>query len=76
MQAEMNEALAKDQLVSALILRQSKLDAEQLAVRRDIAQEEERHEHDESHGEKQLMLHRAHRRANALRAIRQHGHVH
>ena len=40
MQAEMNEALAKDQLVSALMLRQSKLDAEQLAVRRDIAQEQ------------------------------------
>jgi HlyD family secretion protein len=36
----MNEALAKDQLVSELILRQSKLDAEQLAVRRDIAQEQ------------------------------------
>jgi HlyD family secretion protein len=40
MQAEMNEALAKDQLVSDLILRQSKLDEEQLAVRRDIAQEQ------------------------------------
>jgi HlyD family secretion protein len=40
MQAEMNEALAKDQLVSDLILRQSKLDAEQLAIRRDIAQEQ------------------------------------
>jgi HlyD family secretion protein len=40
MQAEMNEALAKDQLVSDLILRQSKLDAQQLAVRRDIAQEQ------------------------------------
>src|SRR5215467_5020828 len=40
MQFEMNEALAKDQLVSDLILRQSKLDAEQLAVRRDIAQEQ------------------------------------
>jgi HlyD family secretion protein len=40
MQEEMNEALAKDQLVSELILRQSKLDAEQLAVRRDIAQEQ------------------------------------
>jgi HlyD family secretion protein len=40
MQLEMNEALAKDQLVSELILRQSKLDAEQLAVRRDIAQEQ------------------------------------
>jgi HlyD family secretion protein len=40
MQAEMNEALAKDQLVSDLILRQSKLDADQLAIRRDIAQEQ------------------------------------
>src|SRR6478752_10806030 len=40
MQAEMNEALAKDQLVSELILRQSKLDTEQLAIRRDIAQEQ------------------------------------
>jgi HlyD family secretion protein len=40
MQLEMNEALAKDQLVSDLILRQSKLDAEQLAIRRDIAQEQ------------------------------------
>jgi HlyD family secretion protein len=40
MQAEMNEALAKDQLVSDLILRQSKLDETQLAVRRDIAQEQ------------------------------------
>lgn len=40
MQEEMNEALAKDELVSDLILRQSKLDAEQLAIRRDIAQEQ------------------------------------
>ena len=40
MQAEMNEALAANQLVSALTLRQSRLDAEQLAVRRDIAQEQ------------------------------------
>src|SRR5215475_7886189 len=40
MQFEMNEALAKDQLVSDLILRQSKLDADQLAIRRDIAQEQ------------------------------------
>ena len=40
MQAEMNEALAKDRLVSELVLRQSKLDAEQLAIRRDIAQEQ------------------------------------
>jgi HlyD family secretion protein len=37
MQAEMNEALAKDQLVSDLILRQSKTDAEQLAIRHEIA---------------------------------------
>jgi HlyD family secretion protein len=40
MQAEMNEALAKDKLVSDLVLRQSKLDAEQLAIRRGIAQEQ------------------------------------
>ena len=40
MQAEMNEALAKEQLVSELMLRQSKLDAEQLAIARDIAQEQ------------------------------------
>lgn len=40
MQAEMNEALAKDRLVSELVLRQSKLDAEQLLIRRDIAQEQ------------------------------------
>src|SRR5262245_66647733 len=40
MQFEMNEALAKDKLVSELVLRQSKLDADQLAVRRDIAQEQ------------------------------------
>src|SRR5262245_65015826 len=40
MQWEMNEALAKDKLVSELVLRQSKLDAEQLATRRDIAQEQ------------------------------------
>jgi HlyD family secretion protein len=40
MQAEMNEALAKDQLVSDLVLRQSQLDATQLAVRRGIAQEQ------------------------------------
>jgi HlyD family secretion protein len=37
MQAEMNEALAKDQLVSALVLKQSQVDAEQLAVRNEIA---------------------------------------
>lgn len=40
MQAEMNQALAKDKLVSELVLRQSMLDAEQLAVRRTIAQEQ------------------------------------
>jgi len=40
MQVEMNEALAARQLVSALTLRQSRLDAEQLAIRRDIAQEQ------------------------------------
>ena len=40
MQAEMNEALAKEQLVSALMLRQSKMDAEQLAVRDDIARQQ------------------------------------
>jgi len=40
MQVEMNEALAKDQLVSALILRQSRLDAEQHKVRHQIAQEQ------------------------------------
>src|SRR5439155_9820185 len=40
MQFEMNEALAKDRLVSDLVLRQSRLDAEQLDVRRGIAQEQ------------------------------------
>ena len=40
MQAEMNEALAKGQLVSALALRQSKMDAEQLVVRDDIARQQ------------------------------------
>ena len=40
MQAEMNEALAKGQLVSALALRQSKMDADQLAIRDDIAQQQ------------------------------------
>jgi HlyD family secretion protein len=40
MQAEMNEELAKDQLVSELVRRQSKLDAEQLAERNQIAQEQ------------------------------------
>jgi HlyD family secretion protein len=37
MQAEMNEALAAKQLVSALALRQSQIDAEQHAMRREIA---------------------------------------
>src|SRR5438034_1757359 len=40
MQAEMNDALAKGQLVSALALRQSKMDAEQLAIRDDIAHQQ------------------------------------
>jgi HlyD family secretion protein len=40
MQAEMNEALAVKQLVSALTLRQSKADAEQLAIRDQIAQQQ------------------------------------
>ena len=40
MQAQMNEALAKDQLVSELVLRQSKVDADQLEVRNQIAHEQ------------------------------------
>jgi HlyD family secretion protein len=40
MQVQMNEALAKDQLISQLQLRQSQLDAEQLSVRNKIAQEQ------------------------------------
>ncbi|PWT85537.1 MAG: RND transporter [Blastocatellia bacterium] len=40
MQAQMNEALAKDQLVSELVLRQSKVDAEQLAIRNEIAKQQ------------------------------------
>src|SRR3989442_268128 len=40
MQAEMNDALAKAQLVSALALRQSKVDAEQLAIRDEIAKQQ------------------------------------
>ncbi len=40
MQVEMNEALARDELVSALVLRQSRLDADQLGVRHQIAQEQ------------------------------------
>ena len=37
MQAQMNEALAKDKLVSDLVLKQSQVDAEQLKVRDEIA---------------------------------------
>ena len=40
MQVQMNEALAKDQLISQLQLRQSQLDAQQLEVRNKIAQEQ------------------------------------
>src|SRR5512140_205308 len=40
MQAEMNAALAKDQLVSELVLKQSQVDADQLAVRSDIARQQ------------------------------------
>src|SRR6185295_7130853 len=40
MQAQMNEALAKDQLVSDLVLKQSKVDADQLAVRNEIAKQQ------------------------------------
>jgi HlyD family secretion protein len=40
MSAEMNEALAERQLVSALVLRQSQVDAEQLAVRAQIASDQ------------------------------------
>jgi HlyD family secretion protein len=40
MQAQMNEALAKDQLVSELVLRQSRVDAEQLAIRNEIAKQQ------------------------------------
>jgi HlyD family secretion protein len=38
MQAEMNEALAKDQLISALVLRQSKVKADELSTRQQIEQ--------------------------------------
>ncbi len=38
--AEMKEALAKDQLVSALDLKQARVDAEQLAIRDDIAKQQ------------------------------------
>jgi HlyD family secretion protein len=37
---EMKEALAKDQLVSALDLKQAKVDSEQLAIRTDIARQQ------------------------------------
>jgi len=37
---EMKEALAKDQLVSALELKQAKVDSEQLAIRADIARQQ------------------------------------
>src|SRR5215211_2410686 len=40
MQAQMNEALAKDQLVSALVLQQSKVDATSLGVRNQIAKDQ------------------------------------
>src|SRR5438093_7573408 len=40
MQAQMNEALAKDQLVSALVLRQSQVERDQLGVRTEIAKEQ------------------------------------
>jgi HlyD family secretion protein len=40
MQAQMNEALAKDQLVSDLVLKQSQVDAEQLGVRNTISKEQ------------------------------------
>jgi HlyD family secretion protein len=40
MQAQMNEALYKDQLVSQLVLKQSQVDAEQLKVRNQIAQDQ------------------------------------
>src|SRR5438874_6141662 len=40
MQAQMNEELAKDQLVSALVLKQSQVDADQLGVRNQIAKDQ------------------------------------
>src|SRR6267142_1742033 len=40
MQFQMNQQLSKDQLVSALVLEQSKVDAEQLAVRNQIAKDQ------------------------------------
>ncbi|MBI3490574.1 MAG: RND transporter, partial [Acidobacteria bacterium] len=40
MQAQMNEALAKDQLVSELVLKQSQVDADSLGVRNQIAKDQ------------------------------------
>jgi HlyD family secretion protein len=40
MQAQMNEELAKDQLVSALVLRQSQVERDQLGVRNGISKEQ------------------------------------
>jgi HlyD family secretion protein len=40
MQAQMNEELAKDQLVSALVLRQSQVERDQLGVRNEIAKKQ------------------------------------
>ncbi len=40
MQAQMNEALSKDKLVSDLVLRQSQVDAEQLGVRTQISKDQ------------------------------------
>ena len=40
MQAQMNEALAKDQLVSELVLEQSQVDADSLGVRNQIAKDQ------------------------------------
>src|SRR5436309_8160367 len=40
MQAQMNEELAKDQLVSALVLRQSQVERDQLGVRNQIAKDQ------------------------------------
>src|SRR4029077_5701709 len=40
MQYQMNEQLAKDQLVSTLVLQQSKVDADQLGIRNQIAKDQ------------------------------------
>src|SRR5438874_13503319 len=40
MQAQMNEELAKDQLVSALVLKQSNIEADQLGVRNQISKDQ------------------------------------